>query len=107
SGHAVVLDATFLDPKLRVELAAAAHKIGVPFLGVWLHAPLSVLEARITRRRGDASDATVGVLRRAAAKGSGVVGWLPVDAADLGSALAVIRDAAFARSSYSAGRAYL
>ena len=33
-----------------VMLAAAAHAAGVPFVGLWLHAPFAVLEARIANR---------------------------------------------------------
>jgi predicted kinase len=63
AGRAVVLDATFLDPALRDRAQALAAEVGVPFKGAWLDAPAEVLEARCARRTGDASDATVEVLR--------------------------------------------
>ena len=88
AGHAVVADATFLDPALRLAVAAA----GAPFLGIWLHAPLDELARRVSARTGDASDATVDVLHRLAARDSGLGGWLAVDACDPG-ALDVIRAA--------------
>ena len=56
----------FVDPARRAAVSDAAAAAGVPFLGVWLDAPLAVLEARIAGRRGDASDATVAVLHEAA-----------------------------------------
>ncbi|MBN8929519.1 MAG: AAA family ATPase [Rhodospirillales bacterium] len=82
AGHAVIADATFLDPAHRAAIAAAAARAGVPFLGLWLQAPLPVLEARIAARRGDASDATVAVLHAAAARDPGAGTWQAIDATD-------------------------
>ncbi len=90
-GHAVIADATFLDPAMRQAVADAAA--GVPFCGIWLHAPLPVLEARVAARRGDASDATVAVLRRAAARDPGPMSWTIVDATEATSAANQIRTA--------------
>ena len=99
TGHAVVADAMFLDPvhRARIAAAAGAHR----FLGVWLQAPLAELERRVaarTRRSrsGDASDADVAVLRRAAAADTGPGAWLGIDATDAAAALAAVR-AALAR----------
>jgi aminoglycoside phosphotransferase family enzyme/predicted kinase len=89
AGHAVVADATFMDPAHRAAIAAA----GAPFLGVWLTAPLPVLESRIAARRGDASDADLAVLRRAAANDPGAGAWRDVDATDAANALASVRAA--------------
>lgn len=91
AGHAAIADATYLDPTLRRAVAAAAG--AVPFLGVWLTAPLDVLEARIVARQDDASDATVAVLRRAAPAERLPTDWLVVDARDSARALATVRDA--------------
>ena len=76
----VVLDATFLDAAERARAAQVAAAAGVPFRPAWLEAPLAVLEARITARSGDASDATVAVLRDQAARTAGAVDWPRVDA---------------------------
>lgn len=92
-GHAVVIDATFIDQTLRRQLAERMRAASVPFIGVWLEAPLDVLEARIAARQADASDATVAVLRRAAAADPGAIDWLRVDARDQTRALAAIRAA--------------
>ena len=81
-GHTVIADATFLDAADRAAVAAAAASAGRPFLGVWLHAALPVLEARIARRTCDASDATVAVLRKAAAAEPAEPGWTRIDAGD-------------------------
>jgi predicted kinase len=86
AGHSVIADSTFLDPAMRADLAAR-----VAFTGIWLRAPLAVLEQRVAARQGDASDATVAVLRRSAARDTGPPeGWLAVDATDLGSAVAQV-----------------
>ena len=63
------------------------------FHGVWLQAPLPVLEARIAGRHGDASDADIAVLRRAAQSDPGAGGWRAVDATGAAAALAGIRAA--------------
>lgn len=91
AGHAAVADASYLDPAHRSAVATAAG--AVPFLGVWLQAPLPVLEARIAARQGDASDATVTVLRRAAASAQSPADWLAVPAVDAAGALATVRNA--------------
>lgn len=87
AGQAVVLDAVFLDPAMRAAARAAAG--AAPFLGLWLEAPLDVLRARVAARRGDASDATVEVMERAARVDPGALDWVRVDAAGdaLGAAL--------------------
>jgi predicted kinase len=90
-GHAVIVDSTFLNAAMRRDLAAAARDASVPFAGVWLHAPLPVLEQRIGVRRGDASDATVAVLRRSAASDPGAGDWTPVDTGDGDAAVRAVR----------------
>ena len=78
---------------MRRDLTDAIRQTGIPFLGIWLHAPLTVLEARIASRHGDASDATVSVLHQAAKIDPGPGDWLPVDASDGLQALATVRSA--------------
>lgn len=82
AGYMAIADATFLDLAHRASIEAAAARAGVPFLGLWLQAPLPVLEARIAARRGDASDATVAVLHAAAGRDPGPGSWHPVEATD-------------------------
>jgi hypothetical protein len=81
-GHAAIADATFMDFVHRAKVEAAAASACVPFLGIWLSAPLAVLEQRIAARTGDASDATVDVLHAAAANDPGPAGWHAIDASD-------------------------
>lgn len=80
AGRAVILDATFLDHALQGRAQALAAEAGVPFKGAWMSAPLAVLEARVATRTGDASDATVEVLRAQAERAEPPAGWLPIDA---------------------------
>jgi len=92
-GHAVVADATFIDPAHRRAVEAAARDAGVAFVGVWLTAKLDELEARIAARSGDASDATADVLRRAAQADTGPMTWINVAASEFVSALGAVREA--------------
>ncbi len=90
-GHAVALDAMFLDARHRRQALEVAAHVGVPFQGFWLEAPMEILKSRILARRGDASDATIAVLERAAQSDPGAIDWLRLDAA--GDALGAARQA--------------
>jgi hypothetical protein len=79
AGLPVVVDAVFADPAERAAIADVAARAGVAFTGLWLEAPPEVLEARIAARRGDASDATVTVLRRQLGYNIGRIDWTRVD----------------------------
>jgi hypothetical protein len=89
TGHAAIGDAMFIDPAARRGMAAAAG--AVPFVGVWLEAPVPVLEARIAARSHDASDATVEVLHRTLGADPGAMEWPRLDATDLNAALDCVR----------------
>jgi len=82
SGHAAIADATFMDPDHRALIEDSARRAGVGFVGLWLEAPLPALEARVAARTGDASDATVDVVRSAARHDPGAGDWVPIDASD-------------------------
>jgi uncharacterized protein len=105
AGQAVVADATFGDPAHRRALRRAAGQ--TPFLGLWLEAPLAVLEARLAARQGDASDATVAVLRARATDRRPPRGWQRIAAEDAGAALAAARVALAAPRAGSAAAARL
>ncbi len=64
AGHSVVLDATFLDPKLRHAAQQVAEKLDLTFTGFWLEAPRDVLASRIKKRTKDKSDADEAVLNQ-------------------------------------------
>jgi predicted kinase len=78
AGHSVVLDAVFLDPAMRGAAREAAGD--APFTGFWLEAPMETLRDRVASRQGDASDATVEVLERAARADPGALDWHRLDA---------------------------
>ena len=82
AGQAVVADAAFMHPAHRDLASEAAARAGVPFRGLWLQAPIALLEQRVADRTGDASDATVEVLRSAARGDPGAGAWVPIDATD-------------------------
>src|SRR6188472_3261132 len=91
-GHSVVADATFLDGAHREGVAEAAREAGARFIGLWLDAPLPVLEERLRARAGDASDATLEVLRSAYASHRDMPAWAILDAGTGESALAGARE---------------
>lgn len=78
-GHSVIVDAVFGGEAERSILESLARKGGVPFHGLWLGAPQDILEARVRGRRGDASDATIDVLRGQLASVVPPGAWLHVD----------------------------
>jgi predicted kinase len=79
--HAAVADAVFQREQDRWQIEEIAHRSGVPFVGLWLNAPDSMLADRIAGREMDASDADETVLRRQQAEGHGPMSWHVIDAA--------------------------
>jgi aminoglycoside phosphotransferase family enzyme len=98
AGHAVIADAVYASPAQREALEGMADKVGVPFTGLWLEAPLEVMERRVRCRRRDASDATVEVLRAQLGYPLGKIGWTRLDAS-----AAADRTLATARAALGAG----
>lgn len=92
AGHSVVVDAVYADADERRALARLAEGCGVPLTGLWLRAGEATLVARVTARRGDASDADAGVVRRQLAAGPEARDWVQIDAS--GEARAVLARAA-------------
>ena len=80
AGHAAVADATFLHAADRAAIENVARAAAVPFVGLWLDAPLDTLLARVAGRVGDASDADAGVVRQQMREDPGLVTWRRVDA---------------------------
>ena len=81
AGYSAILDAVALRPAERQEFAAIATRAGVPFTGLWLDAPASVMAERIAARRHDASDASPRVLARQMRHDPGPLDWTRIDAA--------------------------
>ena len=80
SGHGAIADAVYARSADREAIERAAEAARVPFVGIWLEAPASVLMARAERRRFDASDADAAVVRGQLAQEIGDIGWHRVDA---------------------------
>jgi uncharacterized protein len=80
TGHSAIVDAVFARPEERAAVTATARASGASFTGLWLAAPAEVLRARVARRKGDMSDATVEILETQLDYALGTVDWRIVDA---------------------------
>ncbi len=63
-GQPVLLDAVFLSEVERENVKDLAQQLNVPFLGLFLDAPLPTLLSRVGARSNDASDADQGVVKK-------------------------------------------
>jgi uncharacterized protein len=79
-GSAVITDAVWPRRSDRDAIGEVARRAGVPFVGLWLEAPLEARADRVSARRDDASDATRAVLERQSREGAGTADWIPIDA---------------------------
>jgi aminoglycoside phosphotransferase family enzyme/predicted kinase len=79
-GHSVVVDAVYARPADRHVIEAVAAAASVPFVGLWLDAPETVLIDRTTQRRSDPSDADAAVVRMQIAQDTGEISWYRFDA---------------------------
>ena len=94
AGYCAIVDAVSLAPEERNSFAAVAVEARVPFTGIWLSAPTESIAARLTSRRGDASDATPKVLEQQLRQDPGFIDWIRVDAgADRDANFAAVRQA--------------
>jgi uncharacterized protein len=80
AGHAAIVDAVFARQADRAAIEQVAVDAGVPFVGVWLDAPESILITRSERRRLDPSDAGDTVIRRQMSQDPGPIRWVRLDA---------------------------
>lgn len=80
AGQSVIVDAVHARPEERDALAAVAASAAVPFLGLWLDAPVETLVARVAARMNDASDATPEVVREQTRFAPGRLDWMRLDA---------------------------
>jgi aminoglycoside phosphotransferase family enzyme/predicted kinase len=96
AGYVAIIDAVAGTEAQRATIREAAVAEHVPFVGLWLEAPLEMMEARLTARRGDASDATAAVLRRQQAQATAPSDWAHLDASQTADRVA---EAALARTS--------
>lgn len=88
AGHSVVMDAVYGTADERAEIADVAARAGVPFDGLWLTADAEILARRIAGREGDASDATIAVLKKQLAAIAAPDDWTVIDAGGTPAAIA-------------------
>jgi aminoglycoside phosphotransferase family enzyme/predicted kinase len=81
AGAAAVVDAVFAHGADREAIERVAAEAQLPFVGVWLDAPETVLIERIEQRRADVSDADAAVIKRQLGEGPGTIAWSRIDAA--------------------------
>jgi len=97
AGQSVVFDAVSARPDERAGIEALAHEMNVPFLGLWVDAPLAVRLERVETRKNNVSDAGADVARRQEEMDIGEIGWTVIDSSGarkntVAGALAMIRD---------------
>jgi uncharacterized protein len=80
AGHSVIVDAVYARASDRQVIESVAAAASVPFVGLWLEAPESVLIARTAQRRNDPSDADADVVRRQRTHDTGAIPWRRIDA---------------------------
>jgi uncharacterized protein len=78
-GQSVVADAVFAKPEERQAIADVAREMGVRFDGVWLEAPLVVMQDRVTMRKFNPSDADAAVVRMQLSYDLGDMDWMCID----------------------------
>ncbi|MDH5187671.1 MAG: AAA family ATPase [Rhodospirillaceae bacterium] len=75
SGHSVIADCVFAKPEQRAAIEAVAKDAGTTFEGLWLKADPDVMQARVTKRINNASDADASVVRQQLNYDTGEIGW--------------------------------
>ncbi len=81
AGHSVILDAVFSKEAERAQARQAATANAAPFSGLWLKAPPETMRSRVSKRFGDASDATAAVVDAQLAATPDIITWPHVTAA--------------------------
>jgi predicted kinase len=88
AGHSAIVDAVHTHAADRAAIEHVAAAASVPFVGVWLEAPESILITRTAQRTRDASDADAAVIRQQSSQDTGTMRWWRLDAS--GPAAAVL-----------------
>lgn len=79
AGHCVIADCVFSKPEERAAIAAVADEFEVPFEGFWLEADPEIMAARVTKRKGNASDADAEVVKMQLRYDLGEISWHRID----------------------------
>jgi hypothetical protein len=79
-GQSAIADAVYARAADREAIERVAAIARVPFIGLWLDAPDTVLFERVEQRRLDASDADAQVIRQQRAQDPGTIRWRRIDA---------------------------
>ncbi|MCW9034802.1 MAG: AAA family ATPase [Rhodospirillales bacterium] len=79
AGQTVIADAVFAQEEERKAIQAVAQEVGVPFSGLWVSASPEIMANRVAKRKGNVSDATVGVLQQQLNYDLGEITWSVVD----------------------------
>jgi uncharacterized protein len=79
SGTSVIVDAVQARAEERRSLEEIARNLQLPFHGLWLEAPVETMSLRIEKRKNDASDADVDVLRQQLKYDTGEMTWSVLD----------------------------
>ena len=80
-GHSAIADAVYARPADRRAIENVAADMSVPFVGIWLEAPVATLVTRAEQRQHDPSDANADVIRMQHQQGTGAMTWHRVEAA--------------------------
>ena len=75
----MIVDAVHAREDDRRSIEDFARALRLPFVGLWLEAPLPVLLSRVEQRCGDASDAGTEVVERQWQYELGTIGWRRFD----------------------------
>lgn len=79
-GHSIILDAVFAKPSERLAVADIARNLNLPFVGLFLVSDLATRMSRVGHRTGDASDATVNLVKNQETYDLGPLDWHSIDA---------------------------
>jgi predicted kinase len=79
NGFTAIVDGTLLRLADRQAMESVARNSRVPFIGLWLEAPVQTMLERVQAREHDASDADAAVLHSQLAQDTGDVSWHRLD----------------------------
>jgi predicted kinase len=79
-GHSIIIDAVFAKPAERLAVAGIAQKLNRPFVGLFLVSDMETRMRRVGRRVGDASDATLDLVKHQEKYDIGPHDWHVIDA---------------------------